>query len=60
MLHCLRVLVNPPGRVARGVQLDMTAVTEAAAANPTVRKLLDMFGEIGVFDLLTNRLIDWF
>ncbi len=47
MLHCLRVLVNPPGRVARGVQLDMSAVTEAAAANPTVRKLLDMFGEGG-------------
>ncbi|KAG2446977.1 hypothetical protein HYH02_008131 [Chlamydomonas schloesseri] len=43
VLHCLRVLVNPPGRTTKTF-VDFSAVTTAAATDPTVRKTLELFG----------------
>ncbi|KAG2432243.1 hypothetical protein HXX76_009162 [Chlamydomonas incerta] len=43
VLHCLRVLVNPPGRTTKTF-VDFSAVTSAAATDPTVRKTLELFG----------------
>ncbi|GIL60073.1 hypothetical protein Vafri_14736 [Volvox africanus] len=43
VLFCLRTLVNPPGRTTKTL-VDFSEVTEAAAANPTVRKMLELFG----------------
>ncbi|EFJ41837.1 hypothetical protein VOLCADRAFT_98099 [Volvox carteri f. nagariensis] len=43
VLLSLRTLVNPPGRTTKAL-VDFTQVTEAAAANPTVRKMLELFG----------------
>ncbi|GLI70720.1 hypothetical protein VaNZ11_015744 [Volvox africanus] len=43
VLICLRTLVNPLGRTTKTL-VDFSEVTEAAAANPTVRKMLELFG----------------
>ncbi|GLC77083.1 hypothetical protein PLESTF_001882400 [Pleodorina starrii] len=43
VLFSLRMLVNPPGRTTKTF-VDFSQVTDAAAANPTVRKMLDLFG----------------
>ncbi|GIM07841.1 hypothetical protein Vretimale_11907 [Volvox reticuliferus] len=45
VIFCLRALVNPRGRTTKTL-VDFSEVTEAAAANPTVRKMLELFGGV--------------